>query len=69
MKGMVIPIDIIWIRDHKVIGIASHVPPPPSNKLDQELIRYKSPQSVNGVLEVGAGKAADYGIIEGSIIQ
>ncbi|MEX1997630.1 MAG: DUF192 domain-containing protein [Candidatus Andersenbacteria bacterium] len=67
MKGMLIPIDIVWVSQGSVIGIEENVPvidesitlPPPI---------YRSPRPVDGVLEVGAGKAREYGINVGSII-
>lgn len=65
MRGMLIPIDIVWIRDGVVIGIDDHVPPPPSTSPDQELLRYKSPGPVTAVLEIKAGGAGEYGIAPG----
>ncbi|MBI3251338.1 MAG: DUF192 domain-containing protein [Candidatus Andersenbacteria bacterium] len=67
MKGMLMPIDIVWLADNKVVGISAFVPPP-SGKLDEELPRYVSPQPVDAVLEVAAGKAASYGLKKGTQI-
>jgi uncharacterized protein len=66
MKGMVIPIDIIWITDNRVIGIESHVQPVAGK--DTELPRYNSPRPVTAVLEVGAGEALRQDIKVGTVI-
>src|SRR3989338_8472105 len=54
MKGMRFTIDIIWIRDNRVVGIEQNVPIPTTtdNKL---ILRYDSPNNINYVLEVSAG--------------
>jgi len=69
MKGMLIPIDIVWIKDGVVVGVEDHIPPPPSNAPDQELLRYKSPGPVTAVLEIKAGGAGEYGITEGAAVD
>ena len=65
MKGMVIPIDIIWIADGRVVGIHKQVQPEPLETADTYLAQYTSPQPVDAVLEVAAGVAEVYGIREG----
>ena len=65
MKGMLMPIDMVWIADNKVVGVSAFVPPP-TGKLDVELPRYISPQPVDAVLEVAAGKAESYGLKKGA---
>lgn len=66
MKGMVIPIDIIWIRDGVVVAIHAQVQP--LGKLQDDPPRYQSPQPITAVLEVGAGEALKHGIQVGSQI-
>ncbi len=56
MKDMVIPIDIIWLADGKVVGIVENVPPP-RNLKGAKLPFYQPPVPVDGVLEIGAGEA------------
>lgn len=56
MKDMLIPIDIIWIRDGIIVGFEENVSPEP-NKAPSELTVYTSPVGVNMVLEVRAGLA------------
>ena len=62
MKDMRFPIDIIWIKDNRVIGISDSLEPstepvPPT---------YYPPDNVNYVLEFPAGFAGRYGIDKGA---
>jgi uncharacterized membrane protein (UPF0127 family) len=68
MKGMVIPIDIIWIAGGRVVGIEANVPPPSGGEDERSLPRYAPPQPVDGVLEITAGQAAAQGIVVGSTV-
>ncbi len=61
MKDMNFPIDIIWIKDDKIVGVAENVPNQPGAQLWQ-LKSYSPPEPVNRVLEVNAGWAAKNGI-------
>lgn len=66
MKKMLIPIDIVWITNNKVVGIEQNVPIVDTYMVDPP--KYIPPRPVTGVLEVGAGKASEYGIKIGSTI-
>jgi len=55
MKDMRIPIDIIWIRDGRVIDISTNLPVPASGTPDSELPRYSPQEPVQYALEVNAG--------------
>lgn len=55
MKGMLIPIDIIWINDEKIIKIDKNVPVPDAKTPDDKLPRYSAGTPVEYVLEVNAG--------------
>lgn len=55
MKNMFIPLDIIWIRGGKVIGIAKNAPPPKAGATDSNLPVYSPPGEIDYVLEVNAG--------------
>lgn len=68
MKGMLIPIDIVWISNGKVIEITENVPPPDPETPDFELPRYSSSQEVDYVLEVNAGFSERNGIEVGDKI-
>lgn len=54
MKDTKIPLDIIWIRNGKIVKIDKNVPTE-IGKTDTELTRYFSPQAIDYVLEVNAG--------------
>lgn len=64
MKGMLIPLDIVWIREGKIVAIDASVPPPRS---------HESPAVVDHVadlvLEVPAGFAAEMGISPGQMVR
>ena len=54
MKGMLIPIDIIWINDGKIAKIDKSVQPEPG-KTDSDLSFYRPNAPIDFVLEVPAG--------------
>ncbi len=60
MKDMRFNIDIIWIRDAKVIGMLVNVTPESFPEV------FYPPAPVDAVLELPAGSAARRGITEGS---
>ena len=55
MKNMLIHLDIIWIKDNRIIKIDANIPAPVSGTTDKDLTLYKSPGPVDYVLEVNAG--------------
>ena len=55
MKGMLIPIDIVWISENKVIGVTENVDPEIDVPI-HKLTRYRSPQEADMVLEIAAGE-------------
>lgn len=61
MKDTLIPLDIIWIDELKVVGIDKNVPPEPG-KADSFLTRYYPPVPVDYVLEVNSGFSDKHGI-------
>lgn len=58
MKGMLIPLDFIWIVDGQIVELTENVPPPKANQ--SSLPRYQPRRPVTHVLEVRAGWAADH---------
>jgi uncharacterized membrane protein (UPF0127 family) len=66
MKDMNYPIDIIWIKDNRVVGFVENAPVPIP---DQELPRYHPDEPINYVLEVPAGFVARYGTRIGSAFE
>ncbi len=55
MKGMKFPLDIIWIRDSKIVDFVENAPVPLKFSRDQDLLIYQPKSDVNYVLEVNAG--------------
>lgn len=68
MKDTKIALDIIWIKDDKVISIDKDVKPEPNVK-DSDLKKYPAPSEVDYVLEVNAGFSDQYKITSGSTVQ
>lgn len=64
MKGMLIPIDIIWIDGKRVVGFVEHAQPE-----DPPVTIYSSPSPVDKVLEVSAGFVARNGLEIGDILD
>jgi len=65
MKDMLIPIDIIFIKDNKVTTLYENVQPEPDIPL-AKLKRYSSKQAIDFVLEVPAGWSQKNGVKVGS---
>jgi len=58
MKGMKFNLDLIWIKDKKIVGITANVPAPDVNcqsSIVNCLPSYSPPSPINWVLEVNAG--------------
>ncbi len=69
MKDMLIPIDIIWIKDGKVVKIDKNVQAPEPGTPENDLVRYSSGQKVDYVLEVNAGYSDANSIKEGDSVS
>lgn len=65
MKDMLIPLDIIWIRDNKVVEITKNIPAPPSENLPI----YSPSSPANYVLEINAGLSDTLGISLGDNVN
>ncbi|MBD3251431.1 hypothetical protein GF380_03175 [Candidatus Uhrbacteria bacterium] len=65
MKGMKFPIDILFIQGDRVMQVVSDVPPPNGGLPKVVTSRAK----VDKVLEINAGKAEEWGIVEGAIVK
>lgn len=66
---MLIPIDIIWIKDNKVAGIEHNLQAPPPGTSDSSLTLYNSPEPVDYVLEVNADWANQNNIKVGDVVK
>lgn len=69
MKGMLIPIDIIWIWDGKVMQIDERIPVPSSGIPDSQIPSYFPSQPIDYVLEVNSGFSDMYGIEVGDVVN
>jgi uncharacterized protein len=58
MKEMKFPLDVIWIKDMIVVGMAENIPV----LTDGQITRMKSGQPVNQVLEINAGQANNFNL-------
>lgn len=64
MKGMRFPIDIIWLKDGKVVDIHHDVPVAASQSL-ADLATYSPIEAADTVFEVAAGVARELGVEPG----
>lgn len=55
MKDMLIPLDILWIKDNRVTRIDQNVPAPAKKTPDNKLKTYSAGIPVDYVLEVNSG--------------
>jgi len=68
MKGVKFPIDIIWIKDNKVVDLSENIQPE-VGKPDSELKIYNPHEPVNKVLELKAGTVKKYGFRSGDSVE
>jgi hypothetical protein len=67
MKGMIIPIDIFWINEGKIVHIEHSVKPPDDK--NQQLSVYNPNVMSDMVLETKAGFAKNFNIVVGDKIE
>lgn len=65
MKDMLFPIDIVWIKNKKVVGWEENILPPSPQTKESELKIYYPPQDVDLVLELPAKKSSSLNLKEG----
>lgn len=58
MRKMEFSLDMVWIRDGKVVGVERNVPPPPEGSFETDLPHYSAGEAVSHVLEINAGEAS-----------
>lgn len=66
MKDMQFPIDIIFIRNNKIVVIYQNVQPPQKN---QNLTIYRPQELSDTVLEINAGLSEKYGFTKGDFVK
>lgn len=70
MKGMKFPIDIIWIRGSKIVGLDKNLPPPPQGAVSSaSLPIYPSPDLVDKVIEVKSDMADELKLNTGDTVE
>jgi uncharacterized membrane protein (UPF0127 family) len=69
MRGMLFPIDIIWIRDGRVIGTMTNLPPQKSNQPNEDLPTYTPPGNIDYALEVNAAFVSEHAIKENDPVK
>jgi uncharacterized membrane protein (UPF0127 family) len=66
MKGMLIPLDMIWVSDNKVVSINKDIPISPQGTPNSSLPTYSPNIPIDYVLEVNAGFSEQNNITVGS---
>lgn len=69
MKDMLAPLDIVWIKEGKVVNINANILPPAIGQSEAQLPQYQSPGVVDAVLELPAGQAHAHAIKIGTTIK
>lgn len=70
MKKMQLPIDIIYIKDNKIVTIFKNISPPQDkNTPDEKLPLFTPKQQADKVLEINAGLSDQYKIKEGDSVK
>lgn len=69
MKGMRIPIDMIWLDNRRVVYIEHNVPPPTAGMTEADLLTYRPDEPANIVLEIAAGRARALGLQVGDRVR
>lgn len=69
MKGLNFPLDLVYIRDERVIEILPNIQPPSEGQTDVSLPIYQPKEEINMVLEVNAGTAQRLNIKAGDTIK
>lgn len=68
MKDMQFPIDIVWIRENRIVGFKESVPTEPY-AAEGQLKRYFPPEPVDKVLELTAGRVRLLRASIGDVVQ
>lgn len=67
MGGMLMPLDVVWARDGKIIGLQADIPHAKAN--NGETVRFQSPEPADMVLELNAGQIAKQGLKVGDSLD
>jgi len=69
MKGMRFPLDLVWIRNGRVVDVTARVPNEPPGTPEAALPIYSPARPANRVLEVNAGWAKRNGVRAGDEVR
>ncbi|HZO58068.1 MAG TPA: DUF192 domain-containing protein [Solirubrobacterales bacterium] len=69
MKGMRFPLDLVWIRDGRVVDVTARVPDEPRGTPESELPVYSPSRPADRVLEVNAGWTERNGVRAGDPVR
>ena len=69
MKDTLIPLDIIWIKNDKIVKINANVQPEKSDTLEKNYKLYKAPSIIDYVLEVNGNWCDQNGISVGDSVS
>lgn len=67
MKDMKFPIDIIYIKDNRIVDIFKNVSPPKNQNEELEIV--KPQEKANKVLEINANLSDRYNLKKGDLIK
>lgn len=68
MKDMLFPLDMVWIRDNRIVDISTNALPEPG-KSDYELTIYSPKTEIDSVLELNAGWAKQNNLSVGDEVK
>ena len=69
MKDMLIPLDMIWIGNGKIVRINKNIPAPAPSTADINLKTYSAGQPIDYVLEINAGFSVKNNISVGDAVD
>ncbi len=69
MKEMKFNLDMIWVRNNKIISITENAPAPPPNTPDKDLPVYYPASDIDQILEVNAGWSKAHNIKVGDEVK
>ncbi len=69
MRNMKFPLDIIYIRNKKIVNIYKNIPTVPSNTDISNIPQVKPSQPADSVLEINAGYSQKYNFKEGDSVN
>ena len=67
MHDMLIPLDVLWIRDGHIIGLQANIPHPAAN--NGQTATFQSNDPADMALEINAGDIAKHGLSVGQAVS